>query len=308
MAPVLLAALAGALVGVLREPLGAHLRDPVVVVPGLAAVGVVLQLATGPVGGGAAGWLLAASLLSLLAFAVRNRRLVGMGVLATGLAMNAAVVVANGAMPVRAEAVVRAGVAEPAELALVDLGGGRRFERDDDRLVLLGDLVPVRRLGAVLSLGDLVVMAGVAAVACDLVRHAARGQGRWPGSALARAGRRARQRLPAELVGEDGVLGELRRVGDGLLHGQVLHGAGHVVHAEHGLGDGGRDGADGGERAGATLAGRGAGDGADEVLAGQRQQERTIELGEAADAVHEVERLPRRLGEVDARVEQDLLA
>jgi len=303
VAPVLLAAVAGVVLGVLRAPLGAHLRDPVVHLPALAGIGVALQVATGFVGGDGAGRLLGASLVVLLAFALRNRQLVGAGVLATGLALNALVVLADGAMPVRAEAVVRAGIAEPSELAQVDLGGGRRFERDDDRLALLGDVVPVRSLGAVLSFGDLVAMAGVGALAGDLARHAGRGRRRWPGSALARLG----SRLPAQLVGEHGVVRQLRRVGDGLLHREVLHGGRHVVHAEHRLGDGGGDGADGGEGAGVALAGGRPGDRADEVLAGQGEQERPAQLGEASDAVDQVEGLPGRLREVDARVEEHLL-
>lgn len=308
MAPLLVAVVAGALLGVLRRPLGAHLRDPVVELAALAAAGVALQVAIPVIGGGGDGRLLGGSLVLLLAFALRNRHLVGMGVLAAGLAMNATVVLANGAMPVRAEAVVRAGIAEPAELVAVDLGGGRRFEREGDRLVALGDVLPSPALGAVLSLGDLVAMAGIGALSCDLVRHAARGRSGWPGSALADALRRAGERLPPELVGEHGVLGELRRMRDGLLHGEVLHGADDVVHPEHGLGDRGGHGTDRGQRAGVALARRGAGDGPDEVLAGQGQQQRAAQIGEATDAVDELERLPGRLGEVDAGVEEHLLA
>ena len=303
--PVLAAAVAGIVVGALRRPLGAHLRDPVVLMPALAVGAVALQATLGWFSTEVSGPLLGLSLFLLTGFALLNHHLVGMGVLAVGLALNTAVVLANGAMPVRPEAVVRAGIVEPRELITVDVGAGRRFERTGDWLPVLGDVIPVRAAGAAMSFGDLIVLIGVGTVAGDLTRYARR-EPRRPRrrSGLLAAGR---QRFAAQVIGQDRVGGEAVRVGDGLLHGQELDRGGHVVHPEHGLGDGRGDRADGGEGAGVALAGRGARQRADEVLPGQREQQRPAELGHAIDPVDQVEGLPGGLGEVDAGIEEHLL-
>lgn len=300
MVLLLLAAVAGIALGLVRRPLGAHLTDPRVVVPGLAAIAVGLHLGAGLVGLSVAGPLLGLSLFLLTGFGLLNLHLVGMGVLTLGMALNAAVVLVNGAMPVRARAVVEAGMAAPGELVLVDLGAGRRYEATGDWLPILGDVLPVAAIGAVLSFGDLIVLMGIAAVASDLVRYARRPT---PGS----TGGRLRNRLAPERVVEDGVGRQALRVGDGLQDGQELDRAHHVVDPEHGLGDRRGHRGDGGQRAGVAPAGRGPGHRPDEVLAGQREQQRAAELGHAPDAVDEVEGLPGRLGEVDARVEEHLL-
>lgn len=300
MLTVLLAAVVGVVVGTFRRPLGAHLADPRVVAPGIAVVAVVVHLGLGLLAGTVAGPLLGLSLFLLTGFALLNLHLIGMGVLSTGLALNAAVVLVNGAMPVRASAVVRAGIARPGELVLVDLGAGRRYEEVGDWLPVLGDVIPVPALGAVMSFGDLIVLVGIAVVAADLVRYARRPR---PGSARVTLW----DRFAAQVVSQDRTGREPVGFGDRLLDGEELRGRRDVVDAEHGLGHRGRDGADRGEGAGIpSPRGRGR-DRADEVLARQRQQERAPELGEPADAVDEVEGLAGGLGEVDPRVEEHLL-
>lgn len=174
MLPVLLSAAIGIAVGLFRRPLGSHLVDPVVVVPGAGLVGAALQVAAGWSGMPVSGGLLGISLAVLCGFAVVNRQLLGMGVIAVGLALNAVVVLTNGAMPVRAEALVRAGAVEVEDLARVDLGAGRRFERDSDRFVVLGDIVPVPPFDTVMSFGDLIVLMGVGSLSGDLTRYARR--------------------------------------------------------------------------------------------------------------------------------------
>lgn len=300
MVPLLLAAVAGIAVGALRRPLGAHLADPRVVVPGLAAVAVAAHLALGLLSPAVAGPLLGLSLFLLTGFGLLNLHLVGMGVLTVGMALNAAVVLVNGAMPVRATAVVDAGIAQPGELVLVDLGAGRRYEATGDWLPVLGDVIPVEQIGAVLSFGDLIVLMGIGTVAADLVRYARRPQ---PGSARRRLG----DGFTPKGVVEDGVGGQAVRVGDGGEHVEELDGADHVVHAEHRLRDRGGDRRDRRQGAGVAPPGRRPGHRTDEVLARQGHQQRAAELGHPADAVEEVEGLPGRLGEVDARVEEHLL-
>lgn len=110
------------------------------------------------------------SYAALLAFAAVNLRIAGMPVVALGIALNVFVIVPNEGMPVRGDAIVRAGIADPAELDRIDLGAKRHLEADGDVLAAFGDVVPIRPLREVVSVGDLVLAAGVALVAYRLLR------------------------------------------------------------------------------------------------------------------------------------------
>ena len=109
------------------------------------------------------------SYAGLSAFAVANIRLVGMPVVLVGLACNLAVITVNGGMPVQREAIVDAGVATDAEIDHLDFGAKRHLE-DGDRLMVLGDIVPVSLTAEVLSFGDLILAFGVADVIFRLLR------------------------------------------------------------------------------------------------------------------------------------------
>ena len=153
----------------------------------------VIVLVASPVVAGAGALPLVAVLVLLAVFAAANLQVVGMAVVLAGLGLNLAVVVANGAMPVDARAVVAAGVASGDELGAVDLGPFRRWRGPGDHLSDLGDIVPVPVLEEVVSFGDLVLAAGLANVTFRLLRPRLSGTG--PGSAPWR--RRAhRQRGP----------------------------------------------------------------------------------------------------------------
>lgn len=175
MVPVLVAVTIGALLGALRRPLGAHLELPGVRRVGLLALGVAAQVLLA-IGAPAPGLVLACSLGAFTVFAASNLHLAGFGVVTTGLALNTFAVLVHGAMPVRATAIVRAGITDATGLATVDLGAGRRFERVHDALPWLGDVLPIPTFHTVASFGDLVVWFGLAAVAGDLMRLARRGQ------------------------------------------------------------------------------------------------------------------------------------
>jgi hypothetical protein len=242
---VLVAALLGAVVGGCRRPHGSHLATPALVLPGIGVTGAGLQLSLGILDGRVETQLFAASLALLAGFAVVNRHLVGMGLLAIGLSCNLAAVVVHGGMPVRPSALVEAGVAPPGELADVDLGAGRRFERTDDALPVLGDAIPVRAFGAAMSFGDLVALAGIGVVAADLAQYARRGS-RWSLAAslvdlservLHRGDRADRstasgQGLPTEVLVEAGVDAEPLRIVDVRGDVEVLDGARDVVDAQ----------------------------------------------------------------------------
>ncbi len=127
----------------------------------LVVAAVAVQLAGALLGGPAHALGLVGSLALVVAFLLANRGVRGTGLIALGLGLNALVVVANGAMPVRAEAAGRAGV----DLTPVLDGSDARHELETSRTRLspLGDVVPLPLplRGEVVSPGDVVLAAGV---------------------------------------------------------------------------------------------------------------------------------------------------
>jgi hypothetical protein len=165
-----LAIVAGLLVGLTFRSPHRHAAPPHVRGWPILGAGLVAQVGAELV---LAGILVPVSYALLVVFAARNLHLVGMPIVALGLALNAIVIAANGAMPVRADAVEAAGIADAAELAAtdVDLGPKREIEEPDDRLTLLADIVPISPLRQVVSFGDLVLHIGVADVVAHVVRR-----------------------------------------------------------------------------------------------------------------------------------------
>jgi hypothetical protein len=156
------ALVAGGLLGVVAGGRSASVSATSLHWWGALATGVALQLVAGPLGirglpGTAA---IAGSYLLLLSFAVANRALGCMPVVLVGLSLNAVVILVNSGMPVRAEAVAAVGL-DPRDLDAGDLGAKRHLEGPDDRLTGLGDVVPLRPLGEVVSVGDLLLAVGV---------------------------------------------------------------------------------------------------------------------------------------------------
>ena len=138
------------------------------------AVALVLVEAGGVPAGGELAAVLGAD-LAVLAFSARNVVLAGMPVVLAGVALNVLVTVANGGMPVEGDAVVRTGIAEPADLSAIDLGPKRHLATGDDVLVVLDDRIPLRPLREVVSVGDVVLAAGLAIVTFRLLHPAAGG-------------------------------------------------------------------------------------------------------------------------------------
>ena len=95
-----------------------------------------------------------------------------MGVVLVGLALNLVPIAVNHGMPVRAAALVRwvRSIRAPRRPPL-HLGAKRHLERPSDRLVALGDVIAVPAAHEVASFGDLVLAAGLGAVAFDVVRR-----------------------------------------------------------------------------------------------------------------------------------------
>lgn len=150
------------------------------------ALGVV-NLAGGPITTVSAPLLLA-SHLALLAFVVCNRLLPGMLLVFAGFAMNAAVITANGAMPVALEALLTVSRGEATTIS----PGKHRLLVDGDVLTPLADIFAIPVLRTVVSAGDVVLAAGVGILVVNLMLQHPRPAGRRARSAAPGHGRRPR--------------------------------------------------------------------------------------------------------------------
>src|ERR1700694_494661 len=135
---------------------------------GLLIVGTVAQAAVlgpvVPVHGSVALVVLLGAYLCLAGFGVANLGRGGMGVILTGIALNAIPIAVNSGMPVEANAIVRARIAKPAELPLLDFGAKRHLAGGNDHLRILDDRFPDWITHHAVSFGDLVIGVGVGAV------------------------------------------------------------------------------------------------------------------------------------------------
>ena len=174
MVLLLIAVAVGGVAGLLRPALGRHAARPQVVRIGWLAVGAALNAASVLASGDLATLALAGSLTALLWFAAGNRAITGVAVIGVGLLLHLVALGVHGGMPVRAEALVRAGVVDSVDDAAAALDPPHRLETSRDPLPILGDVIPLAATQEVLSFGDLVVVLGVADAVRDLARRRTR--------------------------------------------------------------------------------------------------------------------------------------
>jgi hypothetical protein len=133
------------------------------------AVGVQVALGLVTLAGGPGGVLgrplLAVSHLAVLGFVAVNWQQPGMPLILLGLALNTAVIVANGAMPVAPEALAALGGADTID------PGKHQLLTDATALPLLADVIPVPVLRSVVSVGDLVLAAGAGRLVVTRMRR-----------------------------------------------------------------------------------------------------------------------------------------
>ena len=164
------AVVVGLCIGLSLRPRTTRFARPRVRAAGWLVGGVAGQLLTVRFTGTTAVLLAIASLAALVAFAIANLHLVGMGVMTIGLGLNLLAILANGGMPVSARALVAADVVPAADVGNVDLRGARHLERPSDSIRVLGDIIPMGQ--QVVSFGDLII--GVATA--DVIAHFTRRQ------------------------------------------------------------------------------------------------------------------------------------
>jgi Family of unknown function (DUF5317) len=148
---------------------GAALTAIVNLFPALT-IGSIPDTVVGPV-------LLALSYFLLAVFLISNRWIPAGYLMILGLLLNLVVVVANGGMPVRAEAITTAG-GNPAVLEDATVGK-HHLMSDNDVLWHLGDVIGVPEpIGIVLSPGDVLLYAGIVYSIVQIMRGRGRGNPR----------------------------------------------------------------------------------------------------------------------------------
>lgn len=138
-----------------------HLRAP-----GLLLAALLGQLALGLVPGGlrfvvVAGTYALAGAWLLVNLAGRSTALrAAIGILALGWGLNLAAIAANDGMPVSADALRRVGITVAGDVNAGNIGK-HVVAVAGTPLSVLGDVIPVRPLRAVVSVGDVVMLLGV---------------------------------------------------------------------------------------------------------------------------------------------------
>jgi Family of unknown function (DUF5317) len=167
----LLVAVAGVAVGLARSGTLGRLREPDLKA-GWLALGCLAVQATVvvlPLPGAGGVVLLVAALVTLLGIARANGRLPGVPLLALGLLLNLAVVLANLGMPVRPATLERAGI-QLEQPAPQRPDAKHVLDRGRARLGPLGDRLAVRPLRTVTAYGTVIELAGLFLLLQYLVR------------------------------------------------------------------------------------------------------------------------------------------
>ena len=180
MSLFLVALVTGLVLGLVTGGRIRHVADVGLRAAPLAWAALATQLALGlpparHLGGGGRNAVIVASFVLVGAFLVANVRgrtgavRTGLVLLVIGWALNVAVVAANSGMPVSADALARSGL--PTDF---DVEDGNLWKHvpagPSTRLAPLGDVLTVDGLPVVLSVGDLVMMAGVAVATAAATR------------------------------------------------------------------------------------------------------------------------------------------
>jgi hypothetical protein len=133
---------------------------------GAALLGLAVQGLVSPSGVWSARLVALAAYGLLLAFVVINRRLPGAFLMAIGLVVNLAVMLPSGSMPVSGTAIRLAG---GHDLTIAD--PRHHLATQGEVLTPLGDAIPLPEpIGVVVSLGDLMIYAGVALLVVAVMR------------------------------------------------------------------------------------------------------------------------------------------
>ncbi len=170
-APLVVAVLAGIAVGWFNGGHLSELRRLQINSPLLVAAVIGSGLAIDHYDIAVAPLVAVIGIVAGVGFAFRNIHLAGMVVVGIGIFANLLPVVLNGAVPVRADALVDAEMIEEADIAGLSINGSRELTGDSTILAVLGDTIPVRLTSQVMSYGDLILLVGLADVIANGMRR-----------------------------------------------------------------------------------------------------------------------------------------
>ena len=135
--------------------------------------GVILQLGSTFAERAEAHWLplvlVLASFACVSAFAALNFTLPGMTLIATGALCNLLVISANGGMPVSLDALDRAGLGNPFSGPGAVTKGAHHALKPGTHLRFLADVIPISVTANVVSVGDIVIWAGLLLLVAQLM-------------------------------------------------------------------------------------------------------------------------------------------
>jgi hypothetical protein len=140
----------------------------------LVFAGVLLQLGSSVAERVEIHWLplalVLASFACVFAFAALNFNLPGMTLIAIGALCNFLVISVNGGMPVSRDAIRRAGLDDVfAGPGVSTVKGAHHALTSGDRLRFLADVIPIRVTANVVSVGDIVIWAGLLLLLAELM-------------------------------------------------------------------------------------------------------------------------------------------
>ncbi len=168
--PILaLVVIIGVIVGIIRGGDIKSIRKARIYHPEFLVASILCALTVSITNIDTSGVIAFVALATALVFTVMNLHLVGMIILSAGLALNLFVFILNFETPVRPNALVEAEISTATELAEVELTGHLEIADGDTIFTSLGDTFPVRGVKVVLSIGDLILLVGLANLTGNLM-------------------------------------------------------------------------------------------------------------------------------------------
>ena len=167
---LLLAVVLGLIAGVVRQGDFRTILGTRVYHPEFLASSIICALVVSWTKTDSDGLIAFVALLGAFAFTLMNLHLVGMVVVSIGLALNLFVFILNFETPVRPNALVEAERVTAEELERgISISGHVELADSDTVLEVLGDTFPIRLGEKVVSIGDLILLVGLANVTGNLM-------------------------------------------------------------------------------------------------------------------------------------------
>jgi len=163
----------GLLIGLLRGGSFKNLSAAELRAVPVVFIGVILQLGSAFAERADLHWLplalVLASFACVFVFAAMNFSLPGMTLIAIGALCNLVVISANNGMPVSRDALERAGLGDPFAGPGATLKGAHHALTDGTHLRFLADVIPISVTANVVSVGDIVIWAGLLLLVAQLM-------------------------------------------------------------------------------------------------------------------------------------------